>query len=253
MEVFYGKNNNNVDVAVKIEIKNKKTSDASNEAIILSELEGIEQIPNFYYLEVQGEKKIVVESLFGPSLKSFFINNDSIFEPILVSIIGIQIINILMQIHNKAVIHNDIKPHNICWGKFDNSLFTEADKFFLVDFGYSRKIGEIIEVEDNKGQKNKNKLIHYNDSFENKFAGTGEYMAIRISEGYRPSRRTDMEELIYTLLKLIKKKLPWTEIKGKNHMDICRKMGQMKKNVKLDELFLDVPQEIYYIYKNILK
>lgn len=56
MEVFYGKNNNNVDVAVKIEIKNKKTSDASNEAIILSELEGIEQIPNFYYLEVQGEK-----------------------------------------------------------------------------------------------------------------------------------------------------------------------------------------------------
>ena len=57
MEVFYGKNNNNnVDVAVKIEIKNKKISDSSNEAVILSELEGIEKILNFYYLEVQGEK-----------------------------------------------------------------------------------------------------------------------------------------------------------------------------------------------------
>ena len=43
-------------IAVKIEIKNKKISDSFNEAIILSELEGIEKILNFYYLEVQGEK-----------------------------------------------------------------------------------------------------------------------------------------------------------------------------------------------------
>ena len=43
-------------IAVKIGIKNKKISDSSNEAVILSELEGIEKILNFYYLEVQGEK-----------------------------------------------------------------------------------------------------------------------------------------------------------------------------------------------------
>ena len=95
MEVFYGKNNNKVDVALKIEIKNKKISDSSNEGIVLSELEGIKKFLIFIFWRFK-EKKIAVESLFGLYFKSFFITNDSIYEPKSIFIISIQITNILV-------------------------------------------------------------------------------------------------------------------------------------------------------------
>ena len=47
---------------------------------------------------------------------------------------------ILCNIHKRGIIHNELKPHNICWGKFKNSCYKEIDKFFLIDFDYSRKI-----------------------------------------------------------------------------------------------------------------
>ena len=47
--------------------------------------------------------------------------------------------------------------------------------------------------------------------------GTTKFMAITISEGYRPSRRTDLKELIYTLIFLFKKNLLWINIRVKSH------------------------------------
>ena len=49
--------------------------------------------------------------------------------------------------------------------------------------------------------------------------GTTKFMAITISEGYRPSRRTDLKELIYTLIFLFKINLLWSNIRGKSHTE----------------------------------
>ena len=169
-----------------------------------------------------------------------------------VAIIGIQIINILKQVHQRAIVHNDIKPKNICWGKFSYSSLIEKESFFLIDFGYARKIGNLIK--DNEKNNIENfKLVHYEDKYENKYEGTPKFMAIRVLEGFRPSRRTDIEELLYTLIFLVKKKLPWDNIKGKNHLDVCKKMFAIKKGIRLSELFNDLPNEFMYIYKNIIK
>lgn len=54
-------------------------------------------------------------------------------------------------------------------------------------------------------------------------------MAIPISEGNRPSIRTDLEELVYTLLFLMRKRLPWTHVKDKTHIEVCRKNECYKK------------------------
>ena len=78
-------------------------------------------------------------------------------------------------------------------------------------------------------------------------------MAIPISEGLRPSRRIDCDELKYTLLYLLKKKLPWSKVKGKTHIIKCKKMCEAKRNIKYMELFKDLPDEFIYIYKNIRK
>lgn len=123
MEVFYGiEKNTKQDVAVKIEIKEKKKSGAINEAVVLTALQGISKIPNFYSYQYKKKKNIIIESLFGPSLYNFLIIKEFNFEMATVAIIGIQIINILKQIHQRAIIHNDIKPKNICWGRFSYKI-----------------------------------------------------------------------------------------------------------------------------------
>ena len=50
-----------------------------------------------------------------------------------------------------------------------------------------------------------------------------------IFEGFRPSRKTDIEKLIYTLLFLLKKGLPCEKVKAKNHIERCQKICQKKK------------------------
>ena len=104
-------------------------------------------------------------------------------------------------------------------------------------------------ISDNDKQ---NQIVskHYLNCLECKYAGTCEFMAITISEGYKPSRRTDIQELIYTLLFLINNGLPWSAIRGKNHVDRCQKMCDIKKSIELNLLFKDAPIELLYIYKN---
>ena len=48
-------------------------------------------------------------------------------------------INILELIHERFIIHKDIKPINICLGLFEGGKFVKTDKFFLIDFGYSKE------------------------------------------------------------------------------------------------------------------
>jgi hypothetical protein len=58
MEVFYGiEKKTKQDVSIKIEFKEKKHSGAINEAIVLTALKGINNIPNFYSYEYEGKKK----------------------------------------------------------------------------------------------------------------------------------------------------------------------------------------------------
>ena len=80
-------------------------------------------------------------------------------------------------------------------------------------------------------KKTKSELLskHYENKQENAFAGSCKYMAISITEGFRPSRRTDIEEFMHTIIFLLKKGLTWENIKAKNHDENCIKMGIMKK------------------------
>ena len=78
-------------------------------------------------------------------------------------------------------------------------------------------------------------------------------MAIPVLEGFLPSWRTDIESLLYTLIFIIKKELPWNNVKGKTHLDICKKMYDIKKGISLSELFNGLPNEFIFIYKNAIK
>ena len=254
MQTFYARNKyTGDDAAVKVELKKKDKSPILNEINILTKLKGIEQIPLVYeYKNIKGLNALC-ETLFGPNLKKIFEFTQMEFDYITISYIGIQMINVLRKIHERHIIHNDIKPENICWGKFVKGQFQKQNLFYLIDFGYSRDI-----FDDSKkfcSPKNEKDFLkfHYEDCFENKFQGTPNYMSINVGKGFRPSRKTDLEELIYSLIFLIKGNLPWHKIKGKTHKDTCIKINDYKSKIDIEELFKDIPSEIRFIYKNILK
>lgn len=174
----------------------------------MTKLKDIDSIPFFYDYEFQNNSNIIIENLLKTSLKDILNFIECGFDISTISIIVIQVINILQKMYNRNIIHNDLKPNNIYWSKFINEKFEEQQKFFLVDFGYARDITECISKKKPILIANSNistKIrIHYKDKYENKLQGTPQFIVIKVCEGFRPSIRTDLEELIYTLIYLNK-------------------------------------------------
>ena len=255
MNVFFGKNTkNNEFVVVKIDKNKDRKPSTLNEANILKKLYENKNIPFLKGFFTSEKGNFLFENLFGPSLDKIIKFTDKEFDCITISFLGIQMINILENIHEKYVIHNDIKPSNICWGLFNKGKLIELNKFSLIDFGYSREIDiNSLLFHKSDGNNNIEEKIHYEDKKERRFQGTPKFMAIHKSQGFRPSRRTDLEELIYTLIFLLKRSLPWSGIKGKSHEEICEKMGKIKNSISPEILFQGLPEELKFMYKIIIK
>ena len=133
MKVFYGKDiKSGEDIGVKIDTNNKNHT--INEEKIINSLQDIDKIPKIYFSEYKNNKNLIAETLFGPTIKKCFLSGKESFEEVLVSLIGKQITGILSNIHKKGIIHNDIKPSNICWCKISNSRLEDKSEFFLIDF-----------------------------------------------------------------------------------------------------------------------
>ena len=158
----------------------------------------------------------------------------------------------MKDIHSKGVIHNDIKPSNICWGKFSNGNITDLDQFYIVDFGYSKIYSNLLFTKE-KNNSLKNLKYATLNIITDSYTGTPKFMAIDKSKGLHPSRKTDLEEMIYTLLYLRFKTLPWEKIKTKNHTEKCKKMSLIKEKILENGYFDDINPEIKYVYKNIRK
>ena len=58
---------------------------------------------------------------------------------------GFNLMQALFYLHSNGIIYGDLKPHTI--------LFTEYGMLKLGDFGLSKKVAELLQVEDNKEKK----------------------------------------------------------------------------------------------------
>lgn len=131
MKVFYGKNKITGDnIVVKMDFTKKKKSYVQKEFEILRQLINVNNIPIVYDYEFDNNNNIIVESLFGPSLRDILNMLGNGFSISTRAILGIQMVKILKLLHEKYIIHNDMKPSNICWGKFKNGIFDEKILFF---------------------------------------------------------------------------------------------------------------------------
>ena len=221
--IFKGEYNNEY-YALKFESRKKGKNLLENEAAIMSYLKG----PNIPYIKsygYSGEYNILIMQLLGKSLEDI-LKEIKTFSIKSICIIVIQLLNVLEYIHNRHIIHRDIKPDNFVMGLDDLSQFV-----YIIDFGLAKKY------------RSSSTLIHYPMINKKKLTGTARYASINALKGYEQSRRDDLESLGYVIIYLLKGNLPWQGLHAKNKDERYKKILEKKIECSSYDLCFGFPNE----------
>ena len=130
------------------------------------------------------------------------------------------------EIHNKNIIHRDIKPDNFVMGKGDKSKY-----LYLLDFGLSKKY------------RSSSTLKHYQLIKGKKLTGTARYASINALNGMTQSRRDDLEAIGYVLMYFLLGKLPWQGLPAQNKDERYLRIMEVKRDTKPEDLCKGFPHE----------
>ena len=222
---------NKVYYAMKFENKTRNPSLLESEATIMNYLRG-PNIPNIESFGTSGEYNILIMQLMDKSLEDL-INIHKKFSVKTVCLLAYQIMNRLQFIHDKHIIHRDIKPDNFVMGYSENNAH-----LYIIDFGLAKKF------------RSSRTLVQYPYIKKKKLTGTARYASIHALEEYEQSRRDDLESVGYVLLYFLRGSLPWQGLKVKTKEARYQKILEKKKEITCEELCKNFPNEfqIYLTY-----
>ena len=189
-------------VAIKIEPIINNTKLLKNESTIYQYLSNNEGFPNIKWFGKDKLNYYMVINLLGESLQMLKERNHT-FSLKLVLQIGIQIINLLKTIHDKGLIHRDIKPDNFLLG-----LNNKNKQIYLIDFGFCKTF---LQNDKHIDIKKTNNLI-----------GTNNFASVNAHEFNELSRRDDLESLGYMLIYFYNGELIWKDYSDNEMIKIIK-------------------------------
>ncbi|XP_068342283.1 casein kinase 1-like protein HD16 [Pyrus communis] len=200
-----------VEVALKFEHRSSKGCNYGPpyEWQIYNALGGSHGVPRVHYKGRQADFYIMVMDMLGPSLWDVWNNSSYTMSIEMVACIAIEAISILEKMHSRGYVHGDVKPENFLLGPPGT---VEDKKLFLVDLGLATR------WRDSTG-------LHVDyDQRPDVFRGTVRYASVHAHLGRTGSRRDDLESLAYTLIFLLRGRLPWQGYQGENKgFLVCKK------------------------------
>jgi serine/threonine protein kinase len=187
--IFEGVNiRTNERVAIKLEAISDELKLLKHESNIYRILANVDGIPKIKWYGKDDLHYYMVIDLFGKSLQDLIDRNKKMSLKLVLQI-GINILTILMKIHDIGFIHRDIKPENFLL------TLNKPTKVVLIDFGLCKPY-----LVNNK---------HIEFKCKNKFIGTLNFASINTHNLYEQSRRDDLECLVYMLIYFYFGKLDW--------------------------------------------
>jgi casein kinase I family protein HRR25 len=191
-------------VAIKVEPIEKDMKLLKNESVIYQYLNNVQGVPFVKWFGKDEKNYYMVINLLGESLQS--VKNNATFSLTSVLQIGIQVIILLKTIHDKGLVHRDIKPDNFLLG-----LNNERKRIYIIDFGLCKSY---MNNDQHNPIKKSNNLI-----------GSLTYASINAHNCIELSRRDDMESLGYMLAFFYLGTLPWQELVLEN-IEIIKNLKQ---------------------------
>jgi serine/threonine protein kinase len=152
----------------------------------------------------------MVMDMLGPSLWDVWNTQGQIMSQEMVACIAVEAIAILERLHAKGFVHGDVKPENFLLGAVG---LPNEKKLWLVDLGLATRWKDSVCGTH----------VEY-DQRPDVFRGTVRYASVHAHLGRTASRRDDLESLAYTLLFLLRGRLPWQGYQGDNKgFLVCKK------------------------------
>lgn len=224
--IFEGHNiNTGEKVAIKISEMNSNIL-LKNEARIYNALSDVDGIPIIRSYGMTGKYSYLVMNLLGNSLEYLKEQCGGRLTLKCVLMIGVKLLERIKTIHQKGIIHRDIKPDNILFGRGEDEA-----KLFLIDFGMAKT------YMDSQGG-------HIDITYDNRLIGTREFVSVNIHNGYTPSRRDDLESLGYLLVYLLQGSTPWSNINIIDTEEKNKQIGGIKTMKSVWMMFDDdIPGE----------
>lgn len=218
-------------VAVKLEPVKAKYPQLHYEARIYHTMQGVEGIPRLLYIGKEGEYNAMVIEMLGNDMED--IRHSSPQGKLQlkdVVKVGVQILRVIEQFHNRGFVHRDIKPENIMTGEDGHGVY-------LIDFGLSK----CIRKPDGE---------HIPPNHDKSLTGTPRYASVSNHMGREQGRRDDLEGLGFVLIYLLTGSLPW-----QNLDDNSKVLGMKQDAIRGGSLYKRVPRcfKQYFRYVSTLE
>ena len=223
--------------ACKIESINELNPQLYHESKIMNIMKNCAGFPRCYSFCYTEQDKIIIMDFLGANLDTIMNKLPNKKYTIKTSLmIAYQCLERLKDLHDKGIVHRDMKPENFVIGRKNKER-----TIYLIDFGLSKKYLN-------------NNNIHISMKTDRNIIGTVRYISMNTHQGLEQSRRDDLESFIYIIIYFMKGELPWQNIKYKSKEEKYNKIFEIKKKSteKGGELCNGLPSEMQTILDYVL-
>ncbi|KAF8567406.1 hypothetical protein P879_07364 [Paragonimus westermani] len=229
------------EVAIKLEANAARHPQLFYESKVYKIIQNAIGIPRVHWYGSDGpgnRYRAMVMDLLGPSLEDLFTFCGRRFTLKTVLVLAEQMLWRVEYVHNKSLIHRDIKPDNFLMG-----IGRHCNRVFLVDFGLAKK------YRDHRTRGH----IQYRE--DKNLTGTARYASINAHAGIEQSRRDDIESLGYVFMYFMRGHLPWQGLKAHTKKQKYERIYEKKLNTTPEQLCKGYPEEFqkYLHYARSLK